>query len=114
LAASTERIFDVPQQEQYRMVGARWDTPRQLKPTFNLPAEILSWSRFQGLFAGIALEGATLRQDLDDSAKLYGGRKLENREIVTQHVRAPKSATRLLGLLNKYSRRENVETTSSR
>src|SRR5690348_11660061 len=29
-------------------------------------AEILSWSRSQGLFAGIALEGATLRQDLDD------------------------------------------------
>jgi SH3 domain-containing YSC84-like protein 1 len=34
-------------------------------------AEILSWSRAQGLFAGIALEGATLRQDLDDNATLY-------------------------------------------
>jgi len=79
-----------------------------------LHAEILSWSRSQGLFAGIALEGATLRQDLDDNARLYGGRKLENREIVTQHVRAPKSAARLLALLNKYSRREHVETTSSR
>ena len=31
-------------------------------------AEILSWSRSQGLFAGLALEGATLRQDLDDNA----------------------------------------------
>jgi lipid-binding SYLF domain-containing protein len=77
-----------------------------------LHAEILSWSRSQGLFAGIALEGATLRQDLDDNAQLYGGRKLGNREIVTQHVRAPKSAARLLALLNKYSRREHVETTS--
>ena len=35
-------------------------------------AEILSWSRSQGLFAGIALEGATLREDLDDNATLYG------------------------------------------
>ena len=44
-------------------------------------AEILSWSRSQGLFAGVALEGATLREDLDDNATLYG-KKLENREIV--------------------------------
>ena len=35
-------------------------------------AEILSWSRSQGLFAGLALEGATLRQDLDDNKALYG------------------------------------------
>src|SRR6185312_3736229 len=33
-----------------------------------LHAEVLSWSRTQGLFAGVALEGATLRQDLDDNA----------------------------------------------
>jgi SH3 domain-containing YSC84-like protein 1 len=79
-----------------------------------LHAEILSWSRTQGLFAGVALEGATLRQDRDDNAQLYGGRKLENREIVTQHVRPPKSAARLLALLNKYSSREHVETTSRR
>src|SRR5947199_9512803 len=74
-------------------------------------AEILSWSRSQGLFAGLALEGATLRQDLDDNAVLYG-RKLENREIVTTGVRAPRSAMRLLGLLNKYSPRENSSTGS--
>lgn len=37
-------------------------------------AEILSRSRSQGLFAGLALEGATLRQDLDDNAALYGKR----------------------------------------
>jgi SH3 domain-containing YSC84-like protein 1 len=78
-----------------------------------LHAEILSWSRTQGLFAGIALEGATLRQDLDDNAQLYG-KKIENREIITQHVRAPRSAARLLALLNKYSKREHADTTSSR
>lgn len=68
-------------------------------------AEILSWSRSQGVFAGLALEGATLREDLDDNATLYS-KKLENREIVTSGMRAPKSAARLLALLNKYSARE--------
>ena len=68
-------------------------------------AEILSWSRSQGLFAGLALEGATLRQDLDDNATLYG-KKLENRDIVTNGRRAPKSAARLMLLLNKYPARE--------
>ncbi|MCX6633559.1 MAG: lipid-binding SYLF domain-containing protein [Acidobacteria bacterium] len=68
-------------------------------------AEILSWSRSQGLFAGLALEGATLRQDLDDNATLYG-KKLVNREIVTTGVRSPKAAAKLIALLNKYSARE--------
>jgi SH3 domain-containing YSC84-like protein 1 len=73
-------------------------------------AEILSWSRSQGLFVGLALEGATLRQDLDDNAKLYG-KKLHNREIVTSGVRAPRAAARLLELLNKYSFVEGREVT---
>jgi lipid-binding SYLF domain-containing protein len=68
-------------------------------------AEILSWSRSQGLFAGLALEGATLRQDLDDNATLYG-KKLENRDIVTSGRPAPKSAEPLMALLNKHSARE--------
>jgi SH3 domain-containing YSC84-like protein 1 len=75
-------------------------------------AEILSWSRSQGLFAGLALEGATLREDLDDNATLYG-KKLENREIVTSGMRAPKSAARLIALLNKYSPRERSERTGT-
>ncbi len=68
-------------------------------------AEILSWSRSQGLFAGLALEGATLRQDLDDNATLYG-KKLQNRDIVTSGRPAPKSAARLMALLNRHSARE--------
>src|ERR1035437_5612496 len=67
-------------------------------------AEILSWSRSQGLFAGLALEGATLRQDLDDNATLYG-KKLENRDIVTSGRAAPKSGADLISLLNKQSPR---------
>ncbi len=68
-------------------------------------AEILSWSRTQGLFAGIALEGATLREDLDDNAAIYG-EKLSNRDIVTNGRPVPESAATLIGLLNRYSRRE--------
>lgn len=71
-------------------------------------AEILSWSRSQGLFAGVALQGATLREDLDDNATLYG-RKLGNREIVTKGVRAPKAAAKLIALLNGYSARERTD-----
>jgi lipid-binding SYLF domain-containing protein len=64
-------------------------------------AEILSWSRSQGLFAGVALEGATLRQDLDDNAKIYGN-KLSNREILTTAVATPRSAARLIAELNQH------------
>ena len=64
-------------------------------------AEILSWSRSQGLFAGVALEGATLREDLDDNEALYGT-KLENRDIVTNGIAAPESAAPLMVLLNRY------------
>ena len=47
-----------------------------------MTAEILSWSRSKGLFAGISLKGATLRPDLDENLELYG-RKIENREMMT-------------------------------
>ena len=73
-----------------------------------MKADILSWSRSQGLFAGIALEGATLRQDLDDNATLYG-KKLENREIVRDGIKAPRAAMKLLALLARYS---VIETTN--
>ncbi len=71
-------------------------------------ADILSWSRSQGLFGGVALEGATLRQDLDDNATLYG-KPLENRDIVTKGgVRAPEAAAKLINLLNRYSVKERT------
>src|SRR5579864_918656 len=68
-------------------------------------ADILSWSRTQGLFAGLALEGATLRQDLDDNTTIYG-KRLENRAIVSQNRRIPHAAVKLIDLLNRYSARE--------
>ena len=71
-------------------------------------ADILSWSRSQGLFAGVALQGATLRQDLDDNTVLYG-EPLENSDIVTKGVPAPPAAAKLIALLNRYSAREHTE-----
>src|SRR6266849_6162445 len=68
-------------------------------------ADILSWSRSQGLFVGLALEGATLQQDLDDNANIYG-KRLENRDIVTTKRRVPASAAKLIDALNKYSPQE--------
>jgi lipid-binding SYLF domain-containing protein len=70
-------------------------------------ADILSWSRSQGLFAGLALEGATLRQDLDDNTTLYG-KPLETRAIVTTSLAPPHSAAGLLAQLNRYSPKEHT------
>lgn len=68
-------------------------------------AEILSWSRTQGIFAGLALEGATLRQDLDDNATMYG-KRIENKVIVNSKMRAPREAVKLMSMLNKQSAME--------
>jgi SH3 domain-containing YSC84-like protein 1 len=70
-------------------------------------AEILSYSRSQGLFAGIALEGATLRQDLNDNAQMYG-RKIDNREILTTAVPTPRMAARLIGELDRHPAHERA------
>lgn len=70
-----------------------------------MTAEILTWSRARGLFAGISLSGATLREDDDWNEELYG-RKITNREIVTSTIAPPPSAKPLLDLLNRYSSRK--------
>jgi len=67
-------------------------------------AEILTYSRARGLFAGVSLEGATLRPDEDWNKELYG-KTLTNQEIVTGNTAAPAGAARLISLLNKYSSR---------
>jgi lipid-binding SYLF domain-containing protein len=65
-------------------------------------AEILSYSRSRGVFAGIALTGATLRQDLDDNQAMYG-QKLENTAVVQGSTAPPAEAAKLISALNKYS-----------
>jgi lipid-binding SYLF domain-containing protein len=66
-------------------------------------AEILSYSRSRGAFAGISLEGSTLRPDNDANKDLYG-KKIEAKEIVLDGtVKAPPSASALLSTLDKAS-----------
>ena len=66
-------------------------------------AEILSYSRNKGLFAGVSLEGSTLRSDGSANEKLYG-QKLSARDIIRRgKVKNPPCAEELVALLNKKS-----------
>jgi len=65
-------------------------------------AEILSWSRARGLFAGISLAGATMRPDKDDNAELYGP-NVRQRAILTGEVRKPAEARTLYSTLDNYA-----------
>jgi lipid-binding SYLF domain-containing protein len=69
-------------------------------------AEILSYSRSRGLFAGVSLEGSTLRPDDDATADVYG-RRLTAREIVTgDSIPVPPSGRHLVAVLEKHSPRD--------
>jgi lipid-binding SYLF domain-containing protein len=70
-----------------------------------MTAEILSWSRSKGLFAGISLDGATLRNDLDENEGLYGQR-WTSKQILGSGAKIPEPASKLIAELNKYSMRE--------
>jgi len=64
-------------------------------------AEMLAYSRSRGVFAGIAIQGSTLRQDSDENEELYG-RKIPNREIVGGKVTIPDAAKPFIDALSKY------------
>jgi lipid-binding SYLF domain-containing protein len=68
-----------------------------------MSAEILSYSRNKGLFAGVSLEGSTLRSDGSANEKLYG-QKLSARDIIRRgKVKNPQCAAELVELLDKKS-----------
>lgn len=70
-----------------------------------LTAEILSYSRARGVFAGVSLQGATLREDTEDNAAMYGS-KMSNREIVEKHQEKTPAGAELISMLDKYSPHE--------
>ncbi len=76
-----------------------------------LRSEVLSYSRSRGLFAGISLEGSTLRPDDDATADVYG-RKLTAREIVLGgKIGIPVSGRHLVAVLQKNApRNESKES----
>ena len=67
-----------------------------------LHAEILTYSRSRGLFAGLSLEGSTLRPDSSENRKLYG-RGVTNRQIIEVGVPTPGPARGFVAMLNRYS-----------
>jgi SH3 domain-containing YSC84-like protein 1 len=70
-----------------------------------MTAEILSWSRSKGAFAGVSLDGATLRNDLDVNKELYG-QPWDNKHVLASGLKPPAAAGKLIEALNKYSPRQ--------
>jgi SH3 domain-containing YSC84-like protein 1 len=64
-------------------------------------AEMLAWSRSRGVYAGISLQGATLREDGGENKELYG-KELPNREIVKGVTSVPTVAEGFIKALGKY------------
>jgi len=70
-----------------------------------LNAEILTYSRSKGLFAGVSLQGATLRNDDEGNQELYG-KPLTAKDILTGNVTPPPEARPLIAALGRYSHSE--------
>ena len=68
-----------------------------------LRAEILSYSRSRGLFAGVSLAGAVLKQDDDANQRLYGRTVVPKEILFTSKVTVPRPARSLDAALAKYS-----------
>jgi SH3 domain-containing YSC84-like protein 1 len=80
----------------------------------SLRAEILSYSRSRGLFAGVSLEGTTLRPDNDANEQIYG-RKVTARSIVTgRNIDVPAAGLRLVDALRKHAPRNESKRMTSR
>lgn len=79
-----------------RSVGAQTD--------LSMNAEILSWSRASGLFAGVSLQGAAVTGDNSTLRVLYGN-GFTNRKALSNTIRRPAAAKNLLSVLTKYSPR---------
>jgi lipid-binding SYLF domain-containing protein len=72
----------------------------------SMNAEILSYSRSKGLFAGVSLSGASLRPDKEANRELYG-QSMDNRQIMESQTEPPAAARPLLAELGRYSMRKD-------
>jgi len=76
-------------------------------------AEILSYSRSRGLFAGVSLEGSTIRPDDDASEQVYG-RAIKAKDIVrSEKMNMPVTGRRLFNVLQKSAPRNESERASN-
>jgi len=71
-----------------------------------LHAELLTYSRTRGLFAGVSLQGATLRPDDDANKDMYG-KTMSNQDVVLGSGQPPPSAAGLIAALNRHSSRRS-------
>ncbi|HYK18365.1 MAG TPA: lipid-binding SYLF domain-containing protein [Bryobacteraceae bacterium] len=69
----------------------------------SLHAELLSYSRTRGAFAGVALDGAAITEDHEENRKLYG-HDLSNRAIIRGEARPPEAGDPIVAVLDEYSR----------
>ncbi|MBV9507031.1 MAG: lipid-binding SYLF domain-containing protein [Acidobacteriia bacterium] len=81
-----------------------------------LRAEILTWSRSRGVFAGISLKGAVVQPDHKVDEELYGpqAKSMTTRDIVTGNFQTPDGAHQLVTELDRYSLRKEGSGTASR
>lgn len=70
-----------------------------------MTAEILTYSRQRGIFAGLTLTGATIREDDGANREIYG-HSIRNRDVIMNPTPVPQAAQRLISTLNKYSLRK--------
>ena len=70
-------------------------------------AEMLTYSRSRGVFAGVSLKGGTIRGDDEAIGDLYGNKKMKNEQIIFGKTAAPAAAEKFLAALNKYSSRQS-------
>jgi lipid-binding SYLF domain-containing protein len=70
-----------------------------------LSAEMLSWSRSRGVFAGVSLKGVTMRPDREENEAMYG-KPMGTKEVIDSHMTPTPAAERLLSTLGGTSPRE--------
>jgi SH3 domain-containing YSC84-like protein 1 len=81
----------------------------QIQTDAQMHAKILAYSRSRGLFAGLSLDGATLRPDTDANRKLYGS-DIPAKQILAGQAQPPESARGLLQTIAKYATPKEGET----
>jgi lipid-binding SYLF domain-containing protein len=79
------------------------------KTDATMGAEILSWSRARGVFAGVSLQGATLRNDDEGNHEVYG-KDVDSKDILTSDIAPPAEARPLITALNRYSKVEGRDS----
>ena len=79
---------------------------------WKLRSEVLTYSRARGVFAGITLNGAVVKQDEDETQVLYG-RMVPFGDILTGKVAVPKGAEQFVAAVRKYAAEAKAERSSS-